>query len=101
MNDIPELEIKPKSEEAKDENGPIEIKIEKGIPIPPPTSQGNVKYPWREMEVGDSFFVSAKTPKDCSRMQSGFGASWKRFKPMKFTSRIENEGAGVRVWRIE
>lgn len=32
------------------------IKIDKGIELPP--GRTTRKYPWREMEIGDSFYVS-------------------------------------------
>jgi hypothetical protein len=34
------------------------IKVEKGIPIE--GNPRNAKYPWNELEVGDSFLVEAK-----------------------------------------
>ena len=34
----------------------VEVKIDRGFSIPPDVyNHGNTKYPWREMEVGDSF----------------------------------------------
>lgn len=36
--------------------------IEKGIPVPPTTRrQANEKFPFGQMEVGDSFFVANKS----------------------------------------
>ena len=69
------------------------MKIEKGIPITPRKSAGRKsKYPWGEMEVGDSFFVpGAKTAP--IRPQKLHEAG------MKFTSRSV-EG-GFRIWRTE
>jgi hypothetical protein len=70
-----------------------EFAIEKGVPIPLPKKAG--KYPWRTMEVGDSFFVANVGHKDFAtnasqaRKRTGF----------KFTLR-KVEG-GVRIWRIE
>lgn len=74
-----------------------EIKIEKGVPIPAPSRREYVsKYPWRRLEVGDSFFAADKLISsmgiDNMRKKSGFN----------FTARTvtENGVKGVRVWRI-
>lgn len=66
--------------------------IEKGVPI-----RGNTprRYPLREMEVHDSFFVPNKTP-------GGLSSSLRHARQVtgyRFTTRTV-EG-GVRVWRIE
>ena len=67
----------------------IEIKIESGIPAP---TGGRFKYPWAEMNVGDSFFVPGKNigniPITHATLKTGF----------KFV-RSTVDG-GVRVWRI-
>ena len=65
------------------ENGKVEI--EKGIPIPPKRG----RYPWNNMEVGDSFFAIERV-----------AASWaSRRHGRRFSMR--REGDGWRVWRIE
>ena len=66
--------------------------IEKEVPIPA-GSGGLGKYPWRKMEVGDSFLVPR------SQM------SREGYRPVPPTSlgikvSIRKEGDGVRVWRI-
>lgn len=71
-----------------------EIKIDKGIPIPSGGHGRRAKYPWHEMEVGDSFFVSGGTN------NKGFVSyANRRFAPKRFLSRTV-EG-GTRVWRLE
>ena len=73
------------------------IKIEKGIPFPRYTKNGrstNRKYPWEEMEVGDSFF----TEKKVGTMASAAGHAGERL-GMKFATKSENNG--TRVWRIK
>lgn len=70
-----------------------EIEINKGLPTP---QRGRTKYPFRDMELGDSFFApgaSVISLHGCAR----------RHRPMRFTCRslVENGVAGVRVWRIE
>jgi hypothetical protein len=63
-------------------------KIEKDIPIPRPRR----KYPFEDMEVGDSVFVEGKRPQD-------FSSYFWRYKPMKSTCRSLN--GGTRIWRIK
>jgi hypothetical protein len=69
------------------------VVIEKNVIIPPARVKRN--YPYREMNIGDSFFVEDdKLSSVCNtnnRMQRLLG--W------RFTARTE--GNGVRVWRTE
>lgn len=72
------------------------IAIDTGIPIPPAPKRGGRKarYPWRDMQPGDSFFVPGASigvlGAQASDAGSRLGAT--------FTSRTV-EG-GVRVWRV-
>ncbi len=52
-------------------------------------------YPWRTMEIGDSFFVPNKTPRTMHKSTRGY-------RPMKFRCRsVVCRGVeGTRVWRI-
>ena len=71
------------------------MKIEKNIPMPPRPARGSPHgrkgtYRWREMEVGDSFFVEGRStigvaPPDLLKR------GW------KFESRTVD--GGIRVWR--
>jgi len=80
-----------------------EFKIEKGIPIPKKIK--GTKYPWGQMEVGDSFFVvgTKKTLstilKNASNQYSlrHHNGIW-QYEVRKV---IEHGVPGVRVWRIE
>lgn len=76
------------------------INIDKGIIIPRQMLHGG-KYPWRDMEIGDSFFVPGK---DFSKMQSQASHTGIKLKK-KFMVYRTNEGsrkiAGVRIWRIK
>ena len=78
-----------------------EIKIDKGVPLVGLSGRGkhgNAKYPWREMEVGDSFFVSTVSMGALSAQGQQAGLRLNRkFKTKTF---IENGVKGVRVWRI-
>ena len=69
-------------------------KIEKGIEIPE-SGSGVPKYPWKEMEVGDSFFVK-NVPYNTLHSSTSYAGS--RYH-MKFSAR-KVEG-GYRIWRIE
>lgn len=62
--------------------------IEKGVPIP--VEDGRNKYPWKVMEVGDSFSIP--------KLTVSTGATNERYKPKKFISR--KDGDGYRIWRI-
>ena len=66
------------------------IEIDKDVPMPSP-------YPYRKLEVGDSFFVADKTTNGMA------GAANERLTPKRFTARTVTEGGvkGVRVWRTE
>lgn len=72
-----------------------QFKIEKGVPAPTDGRNGKAKYPWREMEVGDSFFIPGIT----STVLGGSIANARRRTGFEFVSR--NEGGGVRVWRVK
>lgn len=68
------------------------IEITKGVPAPRGRKS---KYPFREMEIGDSFFAPGSSV-------IGIHGCARRHRPMKFTCRsvVENGIAGIRVWRI-
>jgi hypothetical protein len=71
------------------------IEIEKGIPIPPQRPWGHETiYPWRTMEIGDSFFISGKPMKQAGSLAAKAAARTGQ----KFTLRTVD--GGVRVWRI-
>jgi hypothetical protein len=67
------------------------IKIEKGIPIPPPRGLG-ISAALRAMDVGDSFLITG-------RNQASASSALGRFAPKKFATR--NVEGGVRIWRTE
>jgi len=81
------------------------IEIDKGVPIPPPRKgTGRPQYPWRDMEVGDSFFIVN------GRVNNGKGdgplvntrGGAVMVPGSKWTMRVvvENEIRGIRIWRI-
>lgn len=65
------------------------IKIEKGIPI---SSDRRSKYPWADMDVGDSFFVATDKVENFRRNVYAKNRNGKLFV-------ARAEGNGVRVWR--
>ena len=76
------------------------FQLETGIPVPPRASFGSVrgsKYPFADMEVGESFLV----PEDVklTTIRSAIGAFNKNNKTVKFA--VRNTDTGVRVWRTE
>lgn len=72
-------------------------KIEKGVPLP--TRSTRRKYPFRELGVGDSFFVPEKDPKARRAVAQSIRTSFHRHKPKVFTA--HETPNGVRVWRIK
>lgn len=71
-------------------------KIESGVPMPERVIRK--KYPYEQLEVGQSFFVPCK--KDAAKMkQISIGSTAARHKPKRFTVSVVKDG--VRCWRIE
>ena len=78
-----------------------EIKIEKGVPIPPRGRGANktgLAHTLRTMETGDSFYYETKSKSSESAMAT-VTATAARVHGKKFTTR--KEGNGCRVWRVE
>ena len=75
----------------------MKIEIEIGVPTPNNVRQYR-KYPWKEMQIGQSFFV----PGDIAKTKNTLASSATRYKPTKFVLRAaEKDGlTGIRVWRI-
>lgn len=72
------------------------IKIDKDIPTPPLFADHS-KWPFRQMEVGDSFFVP--TGSDAHSAASAMSNANYKYKPKKWTKRTLN--GGIRIWRIQ
>jgi hypothetical protein len=69
-----------------------EIKVERGVSIP---VDGNYKYPWAGMEVGDSFFIAGEAG---NRLRSAAGYSGLRNGRRYSVRKVKG---GYRVWRVE
>ena len=82
------------------ENYNAPIKIDRGVPVP--TKGQRCMYPFKDMKVGDSFFIDTKD-RDKGNMRNRVQSSSSRFAKMQdpkqqFCSR-QLEG-GIRCWRI-
>lgn len=73
-------------------------KIEKNIEMPEIKKGGkqNIRYPWKQMEVGDSFFVKGIDDGYVRRAISQFHSTHKD--GARFSSRKVEDG--TRVWRV-
>lgn len=67
------------------------IKIEKGVPV----ADARVKYPFADMEVGDSFWIGGLQDPNAPR---GAAFRWGSNHGVSFKTRKEKDG--VRVWRV-
>lgn len=75
--------------------------IDKGVEIPAPHGVATRRvYPFREMEIGDSFLVPGDGDKRQLQARIGSAASYygKRNNKRFVTRSVEG---GVRVWRVE
>jgi len=72
------------------------MKIDKGIPLAPFAIK-KTKYPWRDMKVGDSFFVAAKA----ASIQALRSAAYQAARYHKTGYAVRSVGGGYRVWRTK
>lgn len=70
------------------------VNIEKNVPQPP---FHRTKYPWRSMEIGDSFALPPSVSQKSFAAQAA--ATGKKLS-RKFSVRVTEQG-GLRCWRIE
>lgn len=71
-----------------------DFKIEKGVPIP----GSRAKYPFVEMEIGDSFFVEVGEDQRRITSQRISGSS-QNYGEKKFSVRTVK--GGLRIWRVK
>lgn len=70
------------------------IPIDKGVPFPEKiVSRGNKRYPWKELEVGDSFVLENKGAHTQAARAS------QKYAPRRF--RVRKMDGAFRVWRVE
>jgi hypothetical protein len=75
----------------------VRVKIDKGIPMERHGGRSSGKFPWRQMDVGDSFLVP--TEADAQRAQRaamGFGL----YHGTGFRAAYRRVLGGARVWRV-
>lgn len=73
--------------------------IEKNIPQPKYTGGRKAKYPWKDMEVGDSFFVPCPEDERSKRRSSICASGISALGKSKVSTAIVD--GGIRVWRIK
>lgn len=99
---LPPLKVTSNSSEGESQS---RIHIEKGLPIPKLKGPGaKNKYPWGEMEIGDSFSVKLSNNPDKIRLNLLNSAkNWSKYnnKNYKFKTRTIKEDGVVRIWRVE
>lgn len=76
-----------------------EFKIEKGVALPRARGGTVKRYPWREMEIGDSIFIPCENGETPAQVMMRLGGSLAYARPFVFTRRRMPDG--VRVWRIQ
>lgn len=74
------------------------VESKKGIPLPPPGTRS--VYPWRQMRVGESFLIAAKTQERVKAAHAQVAAAATRT-GRRFTARRIHAENGVRVWRTK
>ena len=77
-------------------------KIEKNVEIP--VVHSKQKYPWDQMEVGDSVFIEAEEGQALFNLKRTVGPSARYYGDKtgkKFKTLKDDENNGVRVWRVE
>ena len=78
----------------------MKIQIEKGVPVPKNITRKS-KYPFLEMQIGDSFFIKEK--EDVKKAQRKMAAIANMFckKNSEYKFKTQAFEAGVRIWRIK
>jgi hypothetical protein len=77
-------------------------KIENKVELPAVHSKH--KYPWSQMEVGDSVLIQAEEGESLYNLKPKVGPAARYYgdkTDKKFKTLMDQEGNGVRVWRIE
>lgn len=70
------------------------VEVEVGVPIAPKGPGRPTKYPWRKMEVGDSFFAEGASVKNFH------AAAWRWGKALGRKFLLRQHRNGVRVHRV-
>jgi hypothetical protein len=89
-----------------------DYEISKGVPIPVDFRSTEMKYPFEEMLVGDSFFIAPEyEDENVKRLGNRLAQARQAYQKRKaklgvevqYTQRMwtENEVPGYRVWRVK
>ena len=77
----------------------MKIQIEKGVPAPTKQTRSS-KYPFRDMKVGDSFFIKSDDPEPLRKKLSSASTMFCKTNPdFKFKTQVFD--TGVRIWRVQ
>ena len=69
--------------------------IETNVPI---TTTYKSKYPFEDMEVGNSFYVAGEDMKTIRKLRGAVSWASKRYPDTKYA--VRKVDGGVRVWRV-
>ena len=81
----------------------MNIEVEKNIPIPEGRRDGQLKFPYPSMAVGDSFAVHIPSGADAGTAASRIRVTsnnWGVTNNAKFLTRLVENKTKVRVWRV-
>ena len=67
------------------------VDLDRNIPLPNPRQ----KYPYREMNIGDSFFVEGAS------LQNICNQNYRNGKTLNMSFIARSEDNGIRVWRVK
>lgn len=70
------------------------FKIEKNVPIPERIYRDRQNYPFKQMDIGDSFCV----PKEYEKSIRALASRWGKVLGRKFV--VSKEDDKVRIWRV-
>lgn len=74
------------------------ITIDKNVPMP--ESRGSSRYPYADMEVGDSFFIATRGVDELGTARRLRGSSFTYGKKVGKKFSVRKMGEGFRVWRV-
>ena len=84
----------------------MQYDIEKGVPLPEDMRGGGTRYPFDQMETGDSIFFSLDEGDNAKRLKNRLSQASRTFGKKQdpewhfvLRFRLENELSGVRIWR--
>ena len=77
------------------------IKIDKNVPMPEKGNMGDPKYPFKLMEVGDSFALNTKKVHNAYGRINVATARQHKTTIRRYTIRNIKSSNEVRVWRIK